>query len=502
VVSAAFKVHRWIGICFGLATFLAFASGLTLHWHTYPFPTEAEVVRGYGAPLVAAELTDTRIPLGRSATLRHLNQRLVWEVEPLDGGAPRLLDARSGDTIAAISSGEASRVAARVVQGDSTVARTRLIREYDHFYWLGQPPLPAYRVSFDSPRRVDVYVAAGTGKVTAVMGWREKLSDLLGEKVHYLKIGALRTVTTPRFVIMGALATAVLTGALSGLVYGVPLLFRRMSGAQRWGPTLRSLHNVAGAMVGLFIVMWGTSSYLMLWYPTMDSSPGERDRVAGAPHPGEPLPLTPRAVIAAAHSPVFALRVAQLLDRPVYLAIHDDGAATLIDARSGLALSPVRDSLLETIVERYLGTPVRIQRITHLRGYDEYYHATQDGRGYSFDGNLRPLPVDRVDLADGREPSPLYVRADRGEVIGRVWADYRAFRWLGSGVHDLDFPVLFQRRPRLWSWAIQLPVVIGLLASASGLWLGISYVARAFTLRPGRPPYGARDEAREPDVAG
>lgn len=103
---------------------------------------------------------------------------------------------------------------------------------------------------------------------------------------------------------------------------------------------------------------------------------------------------------------------------------------------------------------------------------------------------------------DGREPSPLYVRADRGEVIGRVWADYRAFRWLGSGVHDLDFPVLFQRRPRLWSWAIQLPVVIGLLASASGLWLGISYVARAFTLRPGRPPYGARDEAREPDVAG
>ena len=486
VIRAAFKVHRWIGICFGLATFFALASGLALHWHTYSFPTEAEVLRGYGGPLVATELGETTVPAGRVATLHHLNQRLVWEVEPVSGGAPRLFDARTGDSIATIADSEAARVAARAVAGDSAAAQTLLIHGYDNFYVQGKPPLPAYRVSFHRPRRVDVYVAMSTGSVTAVIGWREKLTDLFGEKIHYLKIGALRTVTTPRFVIMGAFATAVLTGAIAGLLYGVPLLLRRLSGAQRWGPLLRSLHNVAGAIVGLFIVMWGTTSYLMLWYPTMDPNADERARVAG-PHLGGQFQLTPRAAIAATRAPVFALRATQLLDRPVYAAIHGDGSATLIDARSGVTLSPVGDSLLRAIVDRYLGTPARIRRITQLRGYDEYYHASHDDRGYSFDGNPRPLPVYRVDLEDGDEPSPLYVRADRGDVVGRVDADYRWFRWLGSGIHDLNFPVLFQRRPRLWSWVILSPVLIGLLASAIGLWLGATYAARSFTLRR-RPP--------------
>jgi hypothetical protein len=458
-------------------------------------------VRGYGPPLEAAELGDIRLSGARIATLRHLNQRLVWEVEPVNGGTPRLLDARSGASIAAIADSEAARLAARAAGADSTAAQTRLVRAYNHFYWLGKPPLPAFRVSFREPRALDVYVALRTGTVAAMIGWREKLTDLLGEKIHYLKIGALRTVTTPRFVIMGALGTAVLTSAITGLLYGLPSLFRRLAGQQRWGPILRSIHNLAGALVGLFIVMWGTSSYLMLWYPTMDPSAEERARVIGEALPAEAFRLSPRAAIAAVHAPVFALRATRLLDRPVYAAIHRDGDATLLDGRSGTILSPISDSLVRAIVDRYLGRATHVRRITYLHRYDEYYHATHDGREYSFDGNLRPLPVYRVDLEHGDEPSPLYIRGDRGELVGRVDAGYRAFRWLGSGVHDLDFPVLFQRRPRLWSMAIVLPVLIGILSSATGVWLGASYAARTFILRPWRLRHGSRDEARDPEVA-
>ena len=483
MINAAFKVHRWTGIVFGLAAFLAFVSGLALHWHTYVFPTESEVVRGYGAPLSAAELGDAlKVPASRQATLRHLNDRLVWEIEPTGGGALVLLDARTGAPIRAVSDSEASQIAARI-GGDDRGAQTHLIAAHDHFYWLGKPPLPAYRVSFHEPRRLDVYVARATGNVTAVVGWRERITDILGEKTHYLKIGPLRTVTTPRFIIMGVLATAVLTGAISGLLYGIPQLFRRLSHTQRWGPWLRSIHNVVGAAVGLFIVMWGTSSYLMLWYPTMDPGAEERGRVSGEPLVGAEFRALPRAAVAAARAPVFALRATRLLDRPVYAAIHGDGGATLIDGRSGAVLSPVSDSLVRAIVDRYLGSRAPVRRITYLSGYDEYYHATLDGRGYSFDGNLRPLPVYRVDLEGGTDPSPLYIRADRGELVGRVGADYRAFRWLGSGVHDLNFPALFQRRPRLWNVAIVVPVLMGMLASATGVWLGATYAARAARAR-------------------
>ena len=470
---------------FGLVTLCAFVSGFALHWRTYANPTETEVVRGYGAPLRSAELADIRVPAA-DAMLRWLNERFVWVI------GSRLIDAQSGDTMAGVSEADAIRIAGRVVltpypplrSGERELGEgptTELVRSYDHFYWLGKPPLPAYRVTFRSPRRVDVYVSQATGTVTAVIGWRAKLTDLLGEKVHFLKVGALRTITTPRFVIMGALATVILTGAISGLVYGVPLLFRRLSGVQRWASRLRSFHNIAGALVGLVIVMWGTTSYLMLWYPSMDPAPDEVTRVNGGVARAAVYRVSPGAAVAAVPRPVFALRTARLLDRPVYVAIHEDGAATLIDGQSGSVISPVSDSTVRAIVHRYLGRPAPIRQITSVTGYDEYWHAMRDGRGYSFDGNPRPLPVYRVDLADGGEPSPIYIRADRGDVVGRVDAGYRAFRWLGSGIHDLDFPVLFGRRPRLWNIAILAPVLIGIFASATGVWLGMSYAVRTLS---------------------
>lgn len=496
MIRSAFQVHRWAGICFGIAAFGAFVSGLALHWHTYVFPTEREVVHAYGPPLALAEIGQRATvpfrtlegePLG-GATLRHLNDRLVWELDRVGGGVEQLLDASTGERIDSVTAAEATRLAARVV-GDGRAGQAQLIREYDHFYYLRNPPLPVYRIAFREPRRVDVYIDRASGHVTAVVGWRERITEVLGEKLHYLKVGSFRTQTTPRLAIMGVITTAVLTSAVSGLLYGVPLLLRRLSHRQSKRPVLRTIHNVAGAAVGALVVVWGTSSYLMLWYPTMDPSPSELARFAGGPLIADEFHLSPRAALSTAtavtRSAVFALAAGRLLDRPVYAAIHADGSATLMDGRTGAALSPISDSLVRVLVGRYIGADSAIGRVTYLRSYDEYYHATHDDRGYSFDGYLRPLPVYRVDLRDG-EPSPLYVRADRGQLVGRVGADYRAFRWLGSAVHDFDVPPLYKRRPRLWSLAIVVPVLCGMLASGSGVWLGATYVARALRSRAGR----------------
>jgi PepSY-associated TM region len=497
-MRSAFQVHRWAGITSGIAAFVAFMSGLALHWHTYVFPTEREVVQSYGAPLSPAEIDGNwkvplRTPQGEpigEATLRHLNDRLVWELEPAAGGATELIDVRTGERVDSITKTEATRLAARVLGREDAEGHAELIRDYDHFYYLRSPPLPVYRVAFHEPRRADVYIDHSNGNVTAVVGWRERVTEVLGEKLHYLKIGSLRTKTTPRFVVMAVFTTAVLTSAISGLLYGVPLLIRRLSQPHAPRPVLRTIHNLAGVVVGVFIVMWGTSSYLMLWYPTMDPSQSELARLAGNPLVADEFRLSPRAAlstaIAATHSAVFALQARRLLERPVYTAIHADGTANLIDGRSGALLSPVSDSLVRAIVGRYVGSVSAIHRVTYLNSYDEYYHATHDDRGYSFDGYLRPLPVYRVDLRDGNEPSPLYIRSDRGQLISRVGADYRAFRWLGSAVHNLNFPALFARRPGLWSAAIVLPALCGLLASASGVWLGATYVAHALGSRAGR----------------
>jgi hypothetical protein len=64
------------------------------------------------------------------ATLRRLNDHLVWASES------RLIDAQTGDTIAAVSEQDAIAIARRVVLPPADSPTVKLIRSYDHFYWL------------------------------------------------------------------------------------------------------------------------------------------------------------------------------------------------------------------------------------------------------------------------------------------------------------------------------------------------------------------------------
>jgi len=89
-----------------------------------------------------------------------------------------------------------------------------------------------------------------------------------------------------------------------------------------------------------------------------------------------------------------------------------------------------------------------------LDTYDSYY--------YSRDRDL-PLPVLRVRYAD---PSGtwLYVDPNRGTILRKEERLSRVNRWLYHGLHSLDFPWLYNRRP-LWD-IILIVLSIGGIASA------------------------------------
>lgn len=479
----------------GVAAFGVLFSGIFLHWYVFIKPTDADVFRAFGAPLSAAELPPGLAPPRggpdgaalRSATLRHLAGRLVWDLEPASG-ASAAIDATTGEQLGQITPVDASLIAASVVKASPEDAKATLLNEYDGSYYEGDPPLPAYRVSFQRPKRVDVYVDAATGEVMAVVGTRERITLIFGAELHYLKFGPLRLTkyTTLRFIIMGALATAVLVSGVSGLFYGVPLLLRRrwrwMQGrlVQR-STLLRAAHHCLGVVAGVFVVGWGLSSYMMLWRPSMDPSPAETARVEGgfvdrdAYHIRVPEALA--TATAAGRGPVFMLRAQRLAGRPVYEAYQAPGVSTLVDGMSGRVLSPISDSLVRAIVAHYLGRDPRIKQITYLDHHDAYYRGSPYGRGYSFDGHRLPLPVYRVDLTSTALPSPLYIDAIRGRLTARVDGNYRVFRWLGSAIHNFDYPSLLER-PRLWDLVVVIPALLGVLLSGSGLWLGFRHLIR------------------------
>lgn len=507
MTRSLFLVHRWIGISLGIAAFGVLFSGIFLHWYVFIKPTDADVFRAYGAPLLATELPHDLAPPRAgpdgtpvtSATLRHLAGRLVWDLE-LANGVAAVVDPRKHAQRVQVTPVDASVVAASVVSASAADAHATLLNEYDGVYYEGDPPLPAYRVSFRRPRRVDVYLDAATGNVMAVVGWRERITLTLGAELHYLKFGPLRLTryTTIRFVIMGALATAVLVSGISGLCYGVPLLLRRRL---KWiqgrflhrSTWVRAAHHSLGVLAGVFIVGWGLSSYMMLWRPSMDPSPAETARVEGGLVDPEAYHIRVAEALAIAtaarHGSVYALRAERLAGQPVFEAHQVPGPSMLIDGVTGQVLSPISDSLVRVIVAHYLGAGAVISRVTYLDHHDGYYRGNPYGRGYSFDGHRLPLPVYRVDLATTALPSPLYIDVFRGRLTARVDGSFRVFRWLGSAIHNFDFPVLLER-PRLWDLVVVIPALLGVLLSGSGLWLGFSHVIRTRRLRhtnAGRP---------------
>jgi hypothetical protein len=104
----------------------------------------------------------------------------------------------------------------------------------------------------------------------------------------------------------------------------------------------------------------------------------------------------------------------------------------------------------------------RVTRVQQLERYDSYY----------YDRNRElPLPVLRVEYDDPQR-TWLYVDPRRGAIVRKEERLTRLNRWLYHGLHSLDFPFLYYRRP-LWD-------VVVIVLSAGGLLLTVTTIAPAW----------------------
>ena len=97
-----------------------------------------------------------------------------------------------------------------------------------------------------------------------------------------------------------------------------------------------------------------------------------------------------------------------------------------------------------------------------LEEYDAYYY---DRHG------ARPLPVLRVRYDDPLR-TRLYLDPQRGVIVRKEERLSRVNRWLYHGLHSLDFPFLYYRRP-LWD-------VVMIVLSLGGIVLSASTMAQAW----------------------
>jgi hypothetical protein len=136
-------------------------------------------------------------------------------------------------------------------------------------------------------------------------------------------------------------------------------------------------------------------------------------------------------------------------------------AHRLVSLADGRRVSSVASEEIIRAVTTAAGT-TPIRDIVRLDGYDAYY--------YDRDGEL-PLPVVRVRYDDPQQ-TWLYVDAVRGTPLRKEERLTRLNRWLYHGLHSLDFPFLYYRRP-LWD-------IVVIALSLAGLILSVTTIVPAF----------------------
>lgn len=115
------------------------------------------------------------------------------------------------------------------------------------------------------------------------------------------------------------------------------------------------------------------------------------------------------------------------------------------------------DAILAAAGEAMPGVP--IEGVYWMTEYDAYY--------YSRNGQLN-LPVLRVRFADPQR-TWLYLDPRRGVIARKEERWTRVNRWLYHGLHSLDFPFLYYRRP-LWDLVLIVLSLGGLVLSVTTMW--------------------------------
>ncbi len=497
------QVHRYLGILF-CGLFLAwFGSGLVMLFKRMPSLTTTERLDGLALlrpDLVTATPWDAWARLGESSAplrvrLAMLGPRPVYRFL-LPNGAWVAGYGDTGEPVGQVSRAQAAQAAEPLSPGPGARLRydTRLA-EPDQ--WTLSSAIrrlgPLQRFSFDDAGTTTVYVTEATGEAVMKTDRSARSWGYVGAVLHWMYFTPLRRHTKlwAALVTYGSLLGALL--CLSGIVIGFTRFSPRRGHAGNRASPYRGWHywhHWAGLSFGLLTFTWVLSGALSMtpwdWSPGNTPSQSIRDGVGGGPIDLRGFRLSLADGIGAIRRRFRPKEVEfiQFAGRPYYLAYSDTtpvGKPEWENTEEGGYLDPGASSatvmvpadgrkveLIEAFSREELGAAAaraipdaRVVESTWLDDYDAYYYHASRGL---------QLPVLRVKFND-RNRSWIYLAPKTGTVVQHEVVRSRVERWVYRGLHDLDFPGLYQRRPA-WTLVMIAGLLGGLALSLTAVRIG------------------------------
>jgi uncharacterized iron-regulated membrane protein len=162
-------IHKWLALIIGIQIFIWIATGLFFTVVPIEQVRSEHRIREI-APVIlsAADLTaipnaiaGAKTPIRLTVENRPEGARIVADYA--DGSAA-LFDARTGQQLSPLDSEAALAIARARIATEAPVASSELVTAASPEY---RGALPAWRIAFNEPSKLAVYVGANTGQVTA-----------------------------------------------------------------------------------------------------------------------------------------------------------------------------------------------------------------------------------------------------------------------------------------------------------------------------------------------
>jgi hypothetical protein len=471
MMSAIVLLHRWLGIAFCLLFAMWFATGIVMHFVPFPSLTEAERFAGL-VPVERAQattaVTDAVTASGiADATRVRLIRRSDGPVYIVSGPS-RLHAVRASDGQgASVSSPEVALAIAQAHAGQRGLdaAHAAMIARSDDDQWSVPNGFdrhrPLFRIALGDAAGTEVYVSSLTGEVVLDTTRSERGWNLAGSVLHWIYPTILRRNWALWDGVVWTLSLLALIAAVLGAVLGVVRLRlreRKISSPYRgW----HALHHIIGLIATSFVLTWILSGWLSMDHGrlfsrgqltlaeagVMNSSP---DWKTAALLDRKPISSSAREVEWLGFNGTIYRRERIGLDKQV-LVRRDDQVAEVFSAQEVARL---------------------VRRLAAGCGAPSVVGGNDD---YPAQSMVRDAPVYRSRCGD------LWFDIDGadGSVVQRLDASRRAYRWVYSALHTLDFPILVAH-PRLRDVLIVGLCALGLVFSMSGIVIGWRRLRRSF----------------------
>ena len=449
-------------------------------------PLDLDAVRVDPSQAAAAARLDADGPEVHQIRLGMAGERPIYRLRTGAGWSAVYAD--TGSPMLQLSERQAMAIAASFARQPAG-STMRIALEYDQLLnrpdqWTLELPslFPLHRIRSGS----DVlYVSDRTAEVVMETTAKSRFWGTSGAVFHWLYFTPLRSHSTlwRQLIVWASAAGCVLT--LSGLTVGVIRLTQRKrspySGIMRW-------HHYSGLVFGAAAFTWVLSGALSMdpfgWHFGRTTSQAQHAAVAGGGMRLDGFDLASIRTALESISESFPAREVEFLTfdgEPLLLAYRppvasdDDryrGASygggpsefqatvqpfehRLVGLGSGETRRFDSDELLAAATAAMPGAEV--VATDDLTEYDAYYGDRRHRRA--------PLPVLRVRF-DDPDRTWLYLDPTLGRIVHREQRRSRVDRWLYRGLHRLDFPGFYHRRP-LWDVVVIVLLLGGLFSAAS-----------------------------------